>query len=114
MKKIAFLLIALFAITLMAVPAFAQYTIFTDQATRPNGHDSDIVEAAVNGAIGVANVVTGRKPLIPFLPDAALGTVVSSVVFFFIRIFEKRRLRRRGLLKDKNHTEGQNNEPGSK
>lgn len=73
--------------------------------THPNGHDSDVVNAAVNAGIIVGEVITGHKPLIPFLPDEVTGGAISSIIFFFWRIFEKRRLRRQGKLKD------QENEP---
>ena len=68
--------------------------------THPDGHDSDIVNTAVTGAIKVTEVITGHSPLIPFLPDHITGGALASIVFFFIRLFEKRKLRKKGLLTD--------------
>ena len=69
--------------------------------TRPNGHDSDVVNSVVNGAIHTGEVITGHAPLIPFIPDSILGGIVSSIVFSIWRIIEKRKLRKAGKLKDR-------------
>lgn len=95
MKKQTFLLII--ATIVMLFAATAQ----TNEG-HPNGHDSDVVNASVNAAIDVANVVTGRKPLIPFLSDEYTGGIVSGIIFFFWRLIERRRLRKAGRLLDKN------------
>lgn len=79
---------------------FMSLVIFAGAQTRPNAHDSDVVNTIVNGAIETGEVITGHKPLIPFIPDGVLGTAISSIIFAVIRAIEKRKLRKKGLLND--------------
>lgn len=96
MKKQTLLLIIATLVMLFAATA-------QTNTGHPNGHDTAIVKASVNAAIGVAEVITGHKPLIPFLSDEYTGGIVSGIIFFFWRLIERRRLRKAGRLLDKNN-----------
>jgi len=69
--------------------------------------DEEKIRNAVNAAMLIAETITKHSPLIPFIPNEITATALTSAAAFLIRFFAKRRLRKKGLLIDKNMADSQ-------
>jgi hypothetical protein len=69
--------------------------------------DEEKIRNAVNAAMLIAETITKHSPLIPFIPNEITATALTSAAAFLIRFFAKRRLRKKGLLIDKNIADSQ-------
>ena len=72
--------------------------------------DTVAIRYGVEQAMNIAEIITQHKPLVPFIPDHVTAGAVTAAIAFFIRLFAKRRLRKKGLLIDKKIADS--NQPG--
>lgn len=87
MKKLSYLIIFTVSLFLISMPIFSQI-------------DSAGIQSIVGTSFDIVSAVT-VKPIIPNVPNEITGGLITLIAGLVIRLFEKRRLRKKGHLIDK-------------
>lgn len=63
--------------------------------------DSTGIQNLIGTGLGIVTTINGEGNLIPSVPNAITGSLITLIAGVLIRLFEKRKLRRKGHLIDK-------------